>query len=182
MKEQSEPAFGRISGVGRRIASLIDSLYLPPFQRIFSPEIFRYAVCGGITFSVNTVCYALIYHFVVAKRLVDLGFVVLSPQIATLVPVFPITFFTGFWLNRHVAFRTPPAHTSRLFFRYALSVGGSILLTYGIQKLLTHVCGFWATPSNVVTYAIVSLYSYLAARYFTFQEKTVSLPKPTVRK
>lgn len=31
-----------------------------------------------------------------------------SPHIAAMVLVFPFTFFVGFWLNRHVAFRRSP--------------------------------------------------------------------------
>ena len=86
----------------------IDWFYRRPFSRVISETVFRYGACGAITLSVDAVSYALIYHFLVAGRYFDLGFVVMSPHIASLVLVFPITFFTGFWLNRYVAFRTLP--------------------------------------------------------------------------
>ncbi len=54
--------------------------------------------------------------------------------------------------------------------RYALSVVGSILLTYGCIKFFVEVCGLWPTPSKVATSILTAVYSYLAARYFTFRE------------
>ena len=134
----------------------IDWFYRRPFSCVISETVFRYGACGAITLSVDAVSYALIYHFLVAGRYFDLGFVVMSPHIASLVLVFPITFFTGFWLNRYVAFRTLP-------------VVGSILLNYACMKFLVEVCGLWPTPSKCITSLAVALYSYLAARYYTFK-------------
>ena len=102
-------------------------------------------------------------------RYFDLGFVVMSPHIASLVLVFPITFFTGFWLNRYVAFRTLPVAAGKQLGRYLLTVVGSILLNYACMKFLVEVCGLWPTPSKCITSLAVALYSYLAARYYTFK-------------
>ena len=68
----------------------IDWFYRRPFSRVISETVFRYGACGAITLSVDAVSYALIYHFLVAGRYFDLGFVVMSPHIASLVLVFPI--------------------------------------------------------------------------------------------
>ena len=130
---------------------------------------FPLRACGAITLSVDAVSYALIYHFLVAGRYFDLGFVVMSPHIASLVLVFPITFFTGFWLNRYVAFRTLPVAAGKQLGRYLLTVVGSILLNYACMKFLVEVCGLWPTPSKCITSLAVALYSYLAARYYTFK-------------
>ena len=83
---------------------IIDKFYVRPLTRIVSRRMFRYAVCGGANMVLDLMWYFLIYHFVVAERYIDLGVVVVSPHVAALVVVFPITFFTGFWLNRNVAF------------------------------------------------------------------------------
>ena len=67
---------------------------------------FRYAFCGGMNLALDAVWYFVIYHFLIGEgRMIDLGFVYMSAPIASLFLVFPITFFTGFWLNRNVAFR-----------------------------------------------------------------------------
>ncbi|MDE5624625.1 MAG: GtrA family protein, partial [Alistipes sp.] len=53
--------------------------------------------------------------------------------------------------------------------RYALSVGGSVLLTYAGLKFFVEICGVWPTPAKVLTTCTTALYSYLAAKYFTFR-------------
>lgn len=113
--------------------------------------------------------YFLIYNYIVAQRYFDLGFVVLSPHIAAMLIVFPITFFNGFWLNRHVTFLSSSTPQGTQLFRYALSVGGSVLLTYAGMKFFVEVCGIWPTPSKVITTFITTVYSFLAAKYFTFR-------------
>ncbi|MDE6140607.1 MAG: GtrA family protein [Alistipes sp.] len=156
-------------GIARRITALIDALYISPLSRMVSPEIFRYGVCGGANMALDTLWYFLIYHFVVARRFVDLGFVVVSPHIASLAIVFPITFFTGFWLNRHVAFRSTQYSSSRQMVRYALTVAGALLLNYVSMKLLVESFGVWATPAKMITTVISTVYSFLAAKYYTFR-------------
>lgn len=94
-----------------------------------------------------------------------------SPHILSLAIVFPITFFTGFWLNRNVAFRTVNVSGRRQLMRYLLTVAGSILLNYVCMKLLVEQAGLWATPSKVVTTLICTMYSYLAGRYYTFADR-----------
>jgi putative flippase GtrA len=120
--------------------------------------------------ALDTLWYYLIYHYVVALRFIDIGIVVVSPHIASLIIVFPITFFTGFWLNRHVAFKVSTYRTRRQLYRYALSVCGAILLNYILMKFFVEHCHFWATPSKMITTAICAAYSFLAGRYFTFKE------------
>lgn len=113
--------------------------------------------------------YFVIYHFVVAQRFIDLGIVVISPHVASLVVVFPITFLTGFWLNRNVAFRATEFGSGPQLVRYALSVVGSLLLNYVCIKLFVEVVGIWPTPAKALTTAVCVVYSYLAGRYFTFK-------------
>lgn len=50
-----------------------------------------------------------------------------------------------------------------------MTVVGSILLNYACMKFLVEVCGLWPTPSKCITSLAVALYSYLAARYYTFK-------------
>jgi hypothetical protein len=114
--------------------------------------------------------YYLIYHYIVGDGyFLNLGFVVMSAPILTLFMVFPITFFTGFWLNRNVAFRRSPlaAHTQLL--RYAISVVGAILLNYLCMRLLVYGFALWPTPAKLVTSLISALYSFLVAKCYTFK-------------
>ena len=82
--------------VAEQIGKLIDLCYVRPWSALLSRTMFRYAVCGGANMVLDVVWYFVIYHYIVAERFIDLGFVVMSPHVASLVVVFPITFFTGF--------------------------------------------------------------------------------------
>ena len=152
------------------ITKAIDIFYIPTVRRFVPQQIFRYGACGAINMALDAVWYFLIYHFVVAKQFVDLGFVVISPHILSLVIVFPITFFTGFWLNRHVAFVATKYESRKQLARYALTVVGSILLNYGCMKLFVEVFNIWPTPSKLLTTVVSVCYSFLAAKYYTFRK------------
>lgn len=148
----------------------IDLLYIPQIRKIVSRDIFGYGICGGANMVLDTLWYFVLYHYVVCEQFVDLGIVVMSPHIATLCLVFPITFFTGFWLNRHVAFRVTHLRSRRQLVRYALSVVGSIVINYVCMKLFVESFHLWPTPSKMLTTVITVVYSYLAARFFTFRD------------
>lgn len=158
------------------IRRVIDLFYVGPFRRIFTQEIFRYAACGGVNMALDAVYYFLIYHYVVAERFVDLGAVVISPHIASLMLVFPITFLNGFWLNRQVAFRSSTLRTRTQLVRYLLSVGGAIVVNYLCMKCFVEVFHLWATPSKLLTTVISSVYSFLMAKFFTFKTEATEQP------
>ena len=151
------------------ITNTIDLFYIPVVRRFVPQQIFRYGACGALNMSLDTLWYFVIYNFIVAKQFVDLGFVTISPHILSLVIVFPITFFTGFWLNRHVAFRTTHIDSLRQLLRYLLTVIGAIIINYISMKLLVEHAHIWATPSKLLTTVISTVYSYLVGRFYTFK-------------
>ena len=151
---------------------LVDWLYIVPFKRLVSRDIFAYGLCGGANMALDTLWYFVIYHYIVAERFIDLGVVVVSPHIASLIVVFPITFFTGFWLNRNVAFRATEYKSRGQLIRYAVSVVGSIALNYLCMKLFVEHLYIWPTPSKMLTTAVSVVYSFLSAKYFTFRPRS----------
>jgi putative flippase GtrA len=157
--------------IAEKISRTIDSLYSSKLEPVISRQLFRYGVCGATNMTLDTLWYYVIYHYIIALRYIDLGVVVVSPHIASLIIVFPITFLTGFWLNRHVAFQVTAYRTRGQLIRYALSVVGAILLNYVLMKLFVEHCHIWATPSKMLTTVISSVYSFLAAKYFTFRTR-----------
>ncbi len=148
---------------------LIDRFYFVPLSRIMPLQTFRYAICGGANLLLNWVLYAVLYNFVFDKEVVELGFVAISPYIAAFIVVFPITFLTGFWLQKNIAFRYSPLMWGTQLFRYLLSVLGSILLNYLLLKFFVEVTRIYPTPSQVLTSLISIAYSYLMQKYFTFR-------------
>lgn len=151
------------------LTKAIDLFYIPVVRKFVPQQIFRYGACGAANMTLDAVWYFIIYNFIVAKQFVDLGFVVISPHILSLIIVFPITFFTGFWLNRNVAFRTTHIENRKQLLRYLLTVLGSILINYASMKLLVEHAHLWATPSKIITTVVSTVYSYLVARYYTFR-------------
>ena len=155
--------------IAQKIGSLIDKFYILPISKFIPQEVFRYGVCGGANMVLDIVWYFIIYHYIVALRYIDLGVVVISPHVAALIIVFPITFFTGFWLNRNVAFRATEFGQGWQLVKYSLTVLGSILLNYVCIKFFVEFCHIWATPAKALTTIVSVAYSYLAGRYFTFK-------------
>lgn len=144
--------------------------YIAPLRKLFPQQVFRYLACGAANAVLDAVWYYIIYHYIVCEQYIDLSFVVVSPHIASLAVVFPITFLTGFWLNRNVAFRTTKVRTRPQIMRYALSVVGSIVLNYICMKFFVESLGLWATPSKMLTTVVCAVYSYLVGRYYTFRQ------------
>lgn len=156
--------------IAERLIRIIDWLYIKPIERVVSRDTFGYGLCGAANMMLDTLWYFIIYHYIVAERFIDIHFIHISPHISTLCIVFPITFFTGFWLNRHVAFRVTHLKSRRQLVRYLLSVVGSLAINYVCMKLFVEVFNIWPTPSKMLTTAICVVYSYLAARFFTFRK------------
>ncbi len=159
-------------GVAGFVSMVVDLLYLPIFRSFVPRSLFRYLFCGvGNYIVLDALLYYVVYHYVVCERYVSLFEVVVSPHVAALIVVFPITFFVGFWLNRNVAFdaSTPPVAPQLV--RYVVSVGGSILLSYVTLKLFVEYLGIWATPAKVLSSLTTAVYSYLMAKFFTFKDR-----------
>lgn len=130
---------------------------------------YRYAVCGGSNMVLDMILYFVFYHFIFAKENVDLYFVVLSPHIASLFFVFPITFTTGFLLNKFITFPDSNLRGRTQFLRYLMVGMGAILLSYILMKILVDFMELYPTPSRFITMMIVISYSYLSQSKFTFR-------------
>lgn len=102
-------------------------------------------------------------------QIVELGFIAVSAHIAAFMIVFPITFTSGFILAKYVTFHASELKGRIQFFRYGVTVSGSILLNYVFLKLFVEYFGWYATVSKGVTTVIVVVYSYISQRYFSFK-------------
>ncbi len=148
---------------------LIDWCYIRPVAALMPRQMFRYAVCGVANVLIGWVIYFLVYNFALGKELLDLGFTAISAHVAAMLITFPVTFFVGFWLNREVAFRHSPVSTRAQLFRYLLTILGSLVINYFALKLFVEVCSIWATPSQMLATLITTIYSFFAAKYYSFR-------------
>ena len=145
--------------------------FYPPFKRLMPLQTFKYAATGGANTAMDIFLYFIFYNFVLNKELVDLGFIVISPYIAAFIMAFSFTFPIGFILAKYISFPGSFLRKRIQLFRYALSVSGSVLINYVFIKIFVEVCGWYPTPSKIVTTLIAVLFSYMAQKYFTFKVK-----------
>ena len=154
------------------ITQFIDFFYRP-FEKFFSREFFRYGVCGAGNMVLDWVLYFLIYNFVVGHELVYFSLLghslCLTPHIAALCIVFPITLFTGFWLNKYVTFTQSSLHGARQFARYISIVALNLAINYFGLKLLVEVFGWYPTPSKMFITLLTVAVSYFGQKYFSFR-------------
>lgn len=155
--------------LARGLIRVVDWFYIAPVRAVMPVQTFRYAACGGANLVLSWVLYALVYNFILDKQLVDLGVVAVSAPIAAFLIVFPITYLTGFWLQKYIAFRSSPLRTRTQLIRYLLSVCGSVVLNYAGLKFFVEVVHLWPTFSQVITSLITIVYSYAMQKYFTFR-------------
>jgi len=143
--------------------------FYPPFRRFMPEQTFKYAATGGANTALDIFLYFIFYHFILEKQIVELGFYAISPHIAAFIMSFVITFPIGFILAKYISFPGSFLRKRIQFFRYGLSVTGSVFLNYIFLKLFVESFGWYPTPSKIVTTLIVILFSYTAQKYFTFK-------------
>ncbi len=153
----------------RFITRFIDFFYIKPL-RFIPRETFRYAAVGGLNLLLNVVIYWFSFHFVLRKEDTDFfGIVTVSAPILAFLIAFVITFFTGFYMTRNVAFGDSQVRGRRQLFRYAQVVAVNVAINYFGLKLLVEVCGFYPTPSYLAIQVVAVAFSYFAQRFYTFK-------------
>jgi putative flippase GtrA len=158
------------------ITAVID-FFQRPFDRWVSKELFRYAACGGGNLVFDWLLYFLIYNFVIGHEIVNLKLDIgnwtleqaITPHIATLCIVFPITLLTGFWLQKYVTFTQSNLHGARQLVRYILVVLINLAVNYYGLKLCVETLGWYPTPSKMVITIVTVIISYFCQKYFTFK-------------
>jgi len=159
---------GRRKCIRKTVVDIIEWSYTP-FKKFIPPETYRYAATGGFNVALDIFLYFLFYNFILDKKFIDLSIIVVSPYIAAFIIVFPITFTTGFLFAKYITFTNSPMRGRIQLFRYAISVGGSIVLNYVLLKLFVEYLFIWPTVSKMITTVVVVTYSYIIQRYFTFK-------------
>lgn len=132
-------------------------------------QTFRYAAVGGGNLVLSWILYWTIYNFVIAKRFIPLGFVTMSPYVATFLVVFAVTFFTGYWLQKNITFTNSPLRNGTQMFRYFVSVTGSVVINYLLLKFFVECLGVYPTPSQMLSSLVTIVYSYFMQHHFSFR-------------
>ncbi len=155
--------------IAEKITQIIDWLYIKPLRGFVPLQTFRYAVCGGGNLVINWLLYALLYDVVLGFDYLNLGFVYISRHIAALAVTFPVTLFTGYWLQSRISFKGSPLGDRVSSVRYLVTTLGSLAINYVFLKILVEWAGLHAPVAQVVTSLITIVYSYLLQKYWTFR-------------
>ena len=150
------------------LLNIIDFFY-QPFRKLIPEQLFRYGVSGCANMALDWVLYFICYNFVFRHENLDLGFVTISPHIASFIVVFPITLLTGFWLAKYISFKESTIQSSKQLIRYISVVLANILINYVCLKLFVDFCGFYPTPSKMLTTFITVIFSFFMQKFFTFK-------------
>ena len=158
------------------ITKIIDFFY-HPFEKWVPEQLFRYAFCGGGNMVLDWVLYFLIYNFVIGHELVYLHLLnhelCLTPHIATLCIVFPITLLTGFLLQKYVTFTQSQLNGWHQLIRYILIVAINLAINYFGLKLCVETLGWYPTPSKMAITVVTVVISYLGQKYYTFRTQKI---------
>lgn len=153
---------------GKLISDMIDFFY-PPFSRYFSLQFFRYGVSGAANILFDWGLFSFIYNVVLQKQMLNLGVVTLSSPIAALFITFPVTFFTGFLLQKYVTFTESDLRGHKQLARYMLVVAANLMINYTGLKILNGVLGLWPLGSKMIITIITTIFSYFSQKKFTFR-------------
>jgi putative flippase GtrA len=151
-----------------RIIQLIDFFY-PPFRSLLPLQTFRYAVCGGSNTLLGLFIYTVSYKYVLRERILDLGFYAFKPHIAALFIAFCINFPIGFLLMKFVVFHDSTVKGRVQLFRYFVIFVVSLFINYWLLKLLVEVLHVYAVAAQIITTAIIVLFSYIMQRHYSFK-------------
>jgi len=121
------------------------------------------------------ILYFLVYHFVLRQEMLHLGVVTFSSHIAALFITFPVTFLSGFLLQKYVTFSTSELRGKVQLFRYFQVLLANLLLNYLGLKILVEFIHFYATPSKMVVSIFTTIFSYFSQKKYTFKKTTTQI-------
>jgi hypothetical protein len=167
----------------RNIILKIIDFFHPIFKKWIPVQTFRYIACGGGVTVLGLLVFFISYNFILEpyiqiemiagkkEELVRLGSISIARYIAAYMMSFAVSFPVGFFLSKFVVFQQSHLKGRVQLFRYATLQGINILMNYYLLHFFAGWCGFWATPSQTLTTAIIAVFSYFFQRHISFRTK-----------
>jgi len=167
-----------------QIITKIINFFYSPFKKYIPEQLFRYAACGGANLVFDWILYFLVYNFIFATGpnsthnliyitlpgFLSVSQICITPHIASLCIVFPITLLTGFWLNRYVTFTGSSIRGRKQLTRYILVVALNLSINYAGLKLAVETLGWYPTPSKIIITLFTVVISFFAQKYYSFRK------------
>jgi putative flippase GtrA len=139
---------------------------------------FRYLACGGFNTALSIFLSWFSLHFIVPKQLMVLGMPIHDYVLAFLIS-FCISFPVGFGFSKYIVFPESTLGGRIQMFRYFVLIMVCLLLNYVLIKFFIEICGFWPTPTYILTAVLVAIFSFISQRRFTFKVSRETLPLRT---
>jgi putative flippase GtrA len=145
-------------------------MFIPPkLQKLLKIRAIRYGVVAGTSTVVDAVSYAFFFHFLFDKN-----------HLISFCLGYGLGTMTNFTLSRLFVFAESDLSVSTQGFRFAVVAGLVFLLNYLLTGfLLTVFPPIWLNANNLQPFvarftsaATVSVVSFLAHKYFSFQLKS----------
>jgi putative flippase GtrA len=154
---------------GQRIRWFID-LFYPPFRKYMALQFFRYGVSGVANMIFDWILYFLVYHYVLHQQMLHVGIVTFSSHIGALFITFPVTFLSGFLLQKYVTFSTSELRGRVQLFRYFLVLLANLVLNYLGLKILVDFTHIYPTPAKMIVTLFTTMFSYFSQKKYTFKK------------
>lgn len=122
----------------------------------------------------DTLIYFLTFNYWLTQPVTYVAGMGIGRHIIAFIVSFAVSFPMGFALSKYIVFPHSNLQGRVQLFRYALLVSFCILLNYVFLKIFVEWCHFVttsgdATPSKILTTALVAIFSFVAQRHFTFK-------------
>jgi hypothetical protein len=151
------------------ILPIIDFFY-PPFRTIMNLQTFRYAASGGGNVLLGFIIYVVGYKYIFNETEFHFGFYAFKGHIAAMLLSFCITFPVGFFMSKYVVFSDSAIKGRIQLFRYFMICMFNLLFNYLLLKLFVEKMHIYPVLAQILTIAIVVIFSYLAQRHFSFKQ------------
>ena len=154
------------------VLPIIDFFY-PPFRRLMNLQTFRYAAAGSGNTLLGLIIYFISFKYVFFEKTFHFSFYAFEGHIAALFLSFFFFFPVGFFMSKYVVFSDSFMKGRVQLFRYFLVCMFNLFINYLLLKILVEKFQVYPVFAQIMTIAIVILFSYVAQRNFSFK---ASLP------
>lgn len=155
------------------ILPVIDFFY-PLFRRFMNLQTFRYAASGGGNVLLGFLVYFISFRYILQESDLHFGFYAFKAHVAALFLSFCVTFPVGFFMSKYVVFSDSKIKGHIQLFRYFMICMFNLALNYILLKIFVERFSIYPVVAQVLTTAIVVVFSYLAQRHFSFKASAVA--------
>ncbi len=154
------------------ILPVIDFFY-PPFRRLMNLQTFRYAASGGGNVLLGFLVYFISFKYIFFEQEFHFGIYAFKAHVAALFVSFCVTFPIGFFMSKYVVFSDSKMKGRIQLFRYFMICMFNLVLNYILLKIFVEQLHIYAVLAQILTTAIVIVFSYLAQRHFSFRATAI---------